>query len=148
MNDDDDESASSNEDMSRAVIKKAWNQMIEGNDQLLFFGSSKTAGDLSGLHPQPGQILRLWQIYSENVNPLLKLTHIPTMQARIIDVASNVTNIGATIEALMFSIYCVSVMSLAEDECLGLLGTSKKLLLESYQFGCQQALLQCLGMTA
>ncbi|KAF4638010.1 hypothetical protein G7Y89_g52 [Cudoniella acicularis] len=112
----------SNDDMRDAVIKHAWDitYQSESNDHLL-----------------------LWQIYLENVNPLLKVTHTPTLQARIIDAACDMENISPILEALMFSIYCVSILSLTEDECYTLFGSPRKDLLASYQFACQQALLNC-----
>jgi hypothetical protein len=133
-----------NHDARDAVIKHAWDIMYqsESNDHLLF-GSPKTNFHLAALHPEQIQMFRLWQIYLENVNPLLKVTHTPTLQARIIDAARNVENISPTLEALIFSIYCVSVLSLAEDECRTSFGSPRKDLLESYQFACQQALLNC-----
>jgi hypothetical protein len=114
----------------------------ESNDHLLF-GSLKTNVCLDALHPEQVQMFRLWQIYLENVNPLLKVTHTPTLQARIIDAAHNVANISPPLEALIFGIYCVSVLSLTEDECRTSFGLSRKDLLGSYQFACQQALLNC-----
>lgn len=134
--DDDDDSNSSHDDVREAVIKNVWDQLYESNDHLLF-GSPKTNIDFSILHPEQVQIFRLWQIYLENVNPLLKVTHAPTLQARIIDAASDVANINPTLKALMFSIYCVSVLSLAEDECRTVFGSSKEDLLTSYRLGCQ-----------
>ena len=128
--------------MREAVLTKAWEQLYGSNDHLLF-GSRKTNVDLSTLHPEQVQIFRLWQIYLENINPLLKVTHTPTLQARIIDAASDVTNISPTLEALMFSIYCVSILSLIEDECHTIFGSPREDLLTSYQFGCQQALQNC-----
>ena len=124
------------------MVKKAWDHLYEGND-LLLFGSRKTNVDLSTLHPEQVQIFRLWQIYIENVDPLLKVTHTPTLQARIIDAASGVANISPTLEALMFGVYCASTLSLVEDECRTLFKSPKEDLLKSYQFGCQQALLKC-----
>lgn len=98
--------------------------------------------DISSLHPEQVQIFRLWQIYLENINPLLKVTHTPTLQARIIDAAGDIASISPSLEALMFSIYCVSIHSLAEDECRTLFGSLRKDLLRNYQSGCQQALLR------
>ena len=123
-------------------MKKAWDQLYENDDHLLF-GSRKTAVDISSLHPEPVQIFRLWQLYLENVNPLLKVTHSPSLQGRIIEAASNVLNIKPTLEALMFSIYCMSILSLTVDDCRAIFGSSKVDLLTRYQFGCQQALLNC-----
>ena len=128
--------------MREAVVKDAWNEMYQNNDHLLF-GSRETAVDVFTLHPDQVQIFRLWQIYIDNVNPLLKVTHTPTLQTRIIDAASDVASIKPTLAALMFSIYCVSILSLGEDECRIKFGLPKERLLAKYQFGCQQALLNC-----
>ena len=127
--------------MREVVVKEAWNQLFESNNHLLF-GSRKTTVDLSTLHSEPVQIFRLWQIYLDNVNPLLKVTHTPSLQVHIIEAASNLTNINPTLEALMFSIYCMSILSLVDD-CPAMFGSSKEDLLTRYQFGCQQALSKC-----
>ena len=123
------------------MIRKVWDQVYETHDQGLLFGSPKTAVDISSLHPAPVQIFRLWQLYLENVDPLLKVTHIPSLQGRIIEAASSVFNITPTFEALMFSIYAMSVTTLDDDDCLAMFSTSRDDLLAQYQFGCQQALL-------
>ncbi len=128
--------------MREDVLKEAWAHASKSKDNFLF-GSPKANVDLSALHPQQAQIFRLWQIYLDNVDPLLKITHTPTLQTRIIDAASDVTNISPTLEALMFGIYCTSVLSLMEDECRTLFASPKDDLLQSYQFGCEQALLKC-----
>ena len=120
-------------------MKKAWDQSATTNDHLLF--GSRTNGDLSSLHPDPVQIFRLWQIYLDNVNPILKVTHTPSLQGRIIEAASHMTDINSTLEALMFSVYCMAVLSLTGEECFTMLGSSREDLLQRYQFGCQQALL-------
>ena len=139
--DNNDESDSAHNGVREAVVKNALDQLYNGNDQL--FGSQQTDVDLSTLHPDQVQIFRLWQIYLENANPLLKVTHTPTLQARFIDAASDVANINPTLEALMFGIYGVSVLSLDDDECRRLFGTPREDLLTRYRFGCQQALLNC-----
>lgn len=141
-NTDDESSNSSPDDVREAVVKNAWNEMYPNNDNLLF-GSRETAVDVFTLHPEQVQIFRLWQIYLDNVNPLLKVTHTSTLQARIIDAASNLADIKPALAALMFSIYCVSIMSLGEDECRTMFGLRRECLLTRYQFGCQQALLNC-----
>lgn len=110
------------------------------NDNFLF-GLRVTTVDISTFHPEPVQIFRLWQIYLDNVNPLLKVTHTPSLQGRIIEVASNVLNIKPSLEALTFGIYCVSISSLSPEDCQLTFGSSKSDLLARYQFGCQQALL-------
>jgi hypothetical protein len=146
--DEDDENDSGflhdNDDMREAVIKKAWDHMYESEttDPLLFV-SPKANVDITTSHPEQVQIFRLWQIYLENVDPLLKVTHAPTLQARIVGAASDVTNINPSLEALMFSIYSVSILSLTEDECHAFFRAPREGLLKRYQFGCRLALLNC-----
>lgn len=124
------------------MIKAAWVQSYKNNDHLLF-SPLEAAVDISTLHPDPVQIFRLWQIYLDNINPLLKVTHTPTLQARIIEAAGDVSRIGPELEALMFSIYCVSILTLVEQDCQTMFRSSKADLWTKYRFGCQQALSNC-----
>lgn len=145
--DDEDEDNDSDADNNHrrphhdAVLKTAWSYRFqaEGNDQV----DDHLLADLSSSHPEQVQIFRLWQIYLDNVNPLLRVTHTPTLQARIIDAASDVTNITPALEALIFSIYSVSIVSITDDECRNLFQVPRKQLLARYQSACQQALLKC-----
>ncbi|CAG7946914.1 unnamed protein product [Penicillium nalgiovense] len=134
-----------NDHMRQAVINKAWNHMFQGksNDHLLFGSTVGDVDDLSASHPTQVQIFRLWQIYLDNVNPLLKVTHTPTLQTRIIDAVGDITNVNPKLEALMFSIYCVSILSLTEDQCSALFGSPKKDILTGYQSACQHSLRGC-----
>jgi hypothetical protein len=98
--------------------------------------------DLAVFHPSQAHILKLWQLYLENVDPLLKVTS-PTLQSRIIDAAGNVTSIRPELEALMFSIYSIAVLSLDREEFQATFGMSKEDALREYQFGAREALLNC-----
>ncbi|KAF1981794.1 putative C6 transcription factor [Aulographum hederae CBS 113979] len=140
--DDDGDSDASHDGVRGAVVKRAWDHLSDSKDHLLF-GLRKTDEDVSTLHPTQAHIFKLWQTYLDNVNPLLKITHAPSLQGRVIDAASNVADINPSLEALMFSIYCVSVLSLEEAACQSMFASSKESLLKSYQYGCQQALLNC-----
>lgn len=128
--------------MRETTVKQAMDQAV-GMDDNLLFGSQQTSLDLAPLHPDAVQIFRLWQVYLDNVNPLLKVTHMSSLQGRIIEAASNVTNIDPSLEALMFGIYSMSVSSLFEEDCVTMFNSTKEDLLRGYQFGCQQALLNC-----
>ena len=124
------------------AVKKAWDHLHKSSDHLLF-GSRKANTSLAASHPTHVQIFRLWQTYLENVDPLIKVTHTLTLQARIIDAASDVANVEPTLEALMFSIYCVAILSVAEDECRALFGSPREDLLARWRSACQLALQKC-----
>ncbi|KAI1503407.1 hypothetical protein F5X99DRAFT_375149 [Biscogniauxia marginata] len=142
MKQEDDEEDSSNRDVSEANIKEVWDLLSRDSDHLLF-GVRNSSVDLSTLHPEPIQIFRLWQIYLDNVNPLLKVTHTPNLQRCIVEATGNTSNIKPELEALMFAIYCISVSTLTADHCQSIFTFSKQDLLTRFHFGCQQALQNC-----
>ena len=137
---DDDGSDFSDDDamLHERLLKKAWRSFHRGDD-LLFMGG-KVDIDLATLHPDTSHILKYWQVYLENVNPLLKVTHTPTMQTSIIDAATNLAGATNEMHALMFAIYSISLLSLDEQDCWSTFGASRDDLLSRYQFACQQAL--------
>jgi hypothetical protein len=124
------------------TLRRMWNRQGTANNKILF-GFRQLDLDLSVMHPNQVQIFRLWQIYLDNVNPMLKVTHTPSLQGQIIEAASDVSKIEPNLQALMFSIYSVSVMTLTEQQCQAQLGSSRTDLLTGYQMATQQALLNC-----
>lgn len=123
-------------------MNSAWDQLHPGSD-LLFFSTPDEGIDLSLLHPPQIQIFKLWQVYLDNIHPLLMVTHAPTLQNRILDAAGALSMIEAPLEALMFSIYCVATMSLTESECSSVLATSRNIALARFRYGARQALQKC-----
>ncbi|KAF2756371.1 putative C6 transcription factor [Pseudovirgaria hyperparasitica] len=121
------------------AVRSVWDQLYKGNDNLLF-ALPDLGMELYELHPDQVQIFRLWQIYLDNVCPLLRVTHTSSLQVRIIDAVEDLNKIDANLEALMFSIYAVATMTLTEAECRTSFGEPKKELLATYHRGLQQAL--------
>jgi hypothetical protein len=139
---DDEDSDSSAYVLREKEVKQAWDTLFASNDTLLFC-SRNTSIDLAALHPSQIHIFKIWQVYLENFNPLLRVTHTPTLQPRIIDAASDVSNIDPPLEALMFSIYCVAIFSLDQAECQKMFAASRDELLSRYQLGARETLLNC-----
>jgi hypothetical protein len=130
-------------DLDVEEVQATWRKVRLSNDQFLFGGSAMPAAKMSTLHPPQVQIFRLWQIYVERVDPLLKITHTASLQPRIVLAAADLTSTAPPLTALIFGIYCISIMSLSEEECRSIYGSIKQDLLSSYQFCCQQALIHC-----
>src|SRR5277367_1299975 len=89
--------------------------LYTGGDNLLF--GRPMLETLRSSHPQPVHMFMLWQTFLDNVNPLVKLFHAPTVQQLILEASSNLDNIAASTEALMFAIYLCAVTSLRNDDC-------------------------------
>lgn len=83
-------------------------------------------------HPPAELIHQLWQTFIENVNPLTKLVHVPSLQPAMEKAIANIERIPRGFEALMFAIYSMAVLSLTEDECRGILGEPRTMLLPRY----------------
>ncbi|CAK7232103.1 hypothetical protein SCUCBS95973_008149 [Sporothrix curviconia] len=128
-----------------AVVREMWARQLSRTGSLFFRGPQqlKILSQVTALHPGPAQIFRLWQIYLDNVDPLLKITHTPSLQSRIIEAAArpSLAGIDPTLEALMFSIYCVAIHSMTSSDCQATFGSTKQDLLGTYQPACEQALL-------
>lgn len=106
----------------------------------LVFGLSPSTSDLRALHPQPMLVFRLWQTFLENVNPLSKIIHTPTVQKLILEGSADLEGVNKPLEALMFAIYSAAVNSMTDEDCQALAGEGKSNLLERYAHCTQQAL--------
>lgn len=105
---------------------------------LLFPPVSKV--NLAGLHPNPVHIFKLWQVFLENVNPLTKIIHAPTLQQRILDASGDLGSVPEDLEALMFAIYCAALTSLDDSEVQRNFGEARTKLLAVHRQGAQKAL--------
>lgn len=108
------------------------------NDDFSYVLSWKTPAATP--HPPTDLIRRLWQIFVENVNPLTKLVHVPSLQSALEKAIVNIERIPRGFQALMFAIYSMAVLSLTEDECNEILGESRAILLPHYVAATRSAL--------
>lgn len=125
---------SSEDDIVEAPIMTTYDTMYASTGGGLLCGSQPTNPNLSALHPQPVHIFRLWQTFLDNVNPLIKIFHAPTVQQQILENSGNLENVSKEMEALMFGIYSFAVTSLDDANCQTMIGEEKASLLGKYQF--------------
>lgn len=98
------------------------------------------SGGLRHFHPQSPHIFLLWQAFLDNVNPITKILHAPTVQRQILKAASNLDTVDPETEVLMFAIYTFATTSLPPDECQSSFGESKETLIRKFQFATKLAL--------
>ncbi|KAG9240862.1 fungal-specific transcription factor domain-containing protein [Calycina marina] len=108
--------------------------------QGFIMGYSSSNVNLKCLHPLPSQISFYWQMYLENIDPLIKITHTPTMNKVIRAVQSKLDLLSAGTEALMFSIYFAVIISMSPEDVRKNLGDDRDQLLKKYRFATEQAL--------
>lgn len=127
-------------DSSAASVKETPQETPSALDLSLAFHSTPCTESLSSFHPSTGQIFRLWETFLKNVDPLVKIIHVPTVQSQLLQASVDLQNVSEPFEALMFSIYASAVTSLSNEECLELTGVLKSQLLERYHKITQRAL--------
>lgn len=108
--------------------------------QSFLFGYSSSDVDLKPLHPLPSQIPFFWDSYVENVDPLTKIFHVPTMAICIREATKGWNSLHPSMEVAMFSIYYAVISCLSQEEVMENFNTDKRELLAKYRFGVEQAL--------
>ena len=91
-------------------------------------------------HPPTDLIYKLWEAFANNVNPLMKMMHIPSLQPAIEKAANNIADVPTGFESLMFAIYSMAVLSLPEAECKETFGEARTVLLPRYVAATRAAL--------
>ncbi|RMJ12244.1 hypothetical protein CDV36_008128 [Fusarium kuroshium] len=104
------------------------------------FGNPDFAKALDGLNPMPSQMLFIWQAYVENVDPFIKVLHVPTIEKVVRELRGNFSSYGAKMEALLFAISLAAITSMNEEAVSFNFNTPRSQLIQRYQFGTEQAL--------
>jgi hypothetical protein len=131
--------SSDEEDDGGPLIHRAFDGLFSNEDGFPFVVGGAFIS-VSSAHPNPIQIFQLWQVYIDNINSLLKITHIPSVQPQILHAASNLDKAPKNVEALMFGVYLMAVTSMEEADVQAVCGESKKHLLLQFLSATQQAL--------
>ncbi|KAI3318123.1 fungal-specific transcription factor domain-containing protein [Xylariaceae sp. AK1471] len=110
------------------------------NNADLFLGVEDAAVDLQELQPDLVNVIRLWQLFLDRVNPLTKILHVPSVQPIIMDAAADINKVSLTHQALLFSIYTMTVVSLTNQEVVQYLGLTREDALNRFTRGTKLAL--------
>jgi hypothetical protein len=96
--------------------------------------------NLTGLHPPYHILLKLWDVYVDRVDPLMKILHLPTFWSSLTNALQHPQDVSKSLEALICAFYLVTITSLAEDECRDLLGEQKSVLFTQQERAVRRAL--------
>ncbi|MCJ1469143.1 hypothetical protein MMC07_007776 [Pseudocyphellaria aurata] len=106
----------------------------------LFSGFNRSMQDAQSHHPSRWHATQLWQAFVNNVDPIVKVLHVPTTQATIYAAINNPSSIEEDLNALLFSIYFAATTSLTSRVAVSLLGYDKSRALNHYKQGLEQSL--------
>ena len=108
--------------------------------QGFLFSFSSTILSLRRFHPIPEQISIYWAIFKTNIDPVIKLLHVPHYEKMISQASLDLDHISKPIELLMFTIYFAATTTLSPDDCILQLGLEKHAAVRKYRFAVEQAL--------
>jgi hypothetical protein len=81
--------------------------------------NAATGHQREDLYPLPSQMLFLWQIYMDNVDPFMKILHVLTMTKVIRELRGSYDSLDAGMQALVLVISLAAIMSLDDEEVSG-----------------------------
>ncbi|KAH6686793.1 fungal-specific transcription factor domain-containing protein [Plectosphaerella plurivora] len=82
--------------------------------------------------PSANDIIVLWRIYLDRVDPVTKIIHVPSFRPHIIDAAAGFRNMSPQKKGLLFAMFTVACLALSRQEHLDLLGRRKEDTIDAY----------------
>jgi hypothetical protein len=104
------------------------------------FGWPSAVADLKDLRPSPSDMFLLQDIFLDNVDPLTKPLHRPTIQKMFLGTWNSYCNVSKAEDALMFAIYFAAAVSLNQAQCQSLFGETRNALVTRFRLGVELAL--------
>ena len=102
-------------DSNSSTVSVSDNRRHNGYYNFLLRNTS-AAHQREDLYPLPSQMLFLWQIYTDNVDPFMKVLHVPTMTKVIRELRGSYHSLGPSMRALVLVISLAAIMSLDDEE--------------------------------
>ncbi|KAK0639776.1 hypothetical protein B0T16DRAFT_432422 [Cercophora newfieldiana] len=99
-----------------------------------------TQQSLLQYHPAYEHAMVLWQTYVENVEPIIKVLHVPSAAKLVESIAREPGTARKVDECLVFAIYHFAIFSMTDDECTKKLGQPRAILRRQYHLAARQAL--------
>ncbi|KAK3712302.1 hypothetical protein LTR37_009164 [Vermiconidia calcicola] len=102
--------------------------------------SNSPSASLIDLHPTYESAMKMWKIYVDYVDPVVKVVHVPSTLGVLQRAAANPSSASKATEALLFAIYHFAITAMSETECHKLLAEPRTKLLTRYHDALRQAL--------
>ncbi|RMJ07446.1 hypothetical protein CDV36_012954 [Fusarium kuroshium] len=106
------------------------------------FPLSSTGAGQYHAHPSVENRQKLWSIFKESVDPIVKILHLPTAEIKINEwlQQADTDGIPRNVNALLFAIYFAAVSSVEDDVCRDLLGCDRGRLVVEFRVAEENAL--------
>ncbi|KAI0425544.1 fungal-specific transcription factor domain-containing protein [Xylaria sp. FL1042] len=103
-------------------------------------GYRSLAHSLRDFYPSTELSMKLFQLFTENVLPLVRIFHTTSLIRLFWAAAATTDPLDKETEALLFAIYYSAVISIDPVQCANVLGEPRPVVVERYRFATEQAL--------
>ncbi|KAK2749673.1 hypothetical protein FQN57_005895 [Myotisia sp. PD_48] len=104
------------------------------------FGFLSLSQSLREFHPSTAKRCVIWDLFCENVAPVVPIFHRPTLKKVLDHAVINMDTLNKNTEVMMFAVYYTAIATMTQTECLSRLGESRDDALTRYRFAFEQAL--------
>lgn len=111
-----------------------------GLHQTFVFHHSSPEHEKGIMLPPPHIMQLYWDKFEENVDPLIKMLHLPSMRALIGSIKEDPTAIPKHHEPLVWAIFYASATSLSSEECQTIVGEQKLVVQEQLRRAVERSL--------
>ncbi|KAL1847801.1 hypothetical protein Daus18300_013843 [Diaporthe australafricana] len=118
----------------------ATSEDVQSGSNASLFGFRAIAYSLQSYHPTMSEAINLFALFTENVSPVIRLFHMPTMSRTYREAITSLDALDKNTEALLFAIYYSTCISLSNEQCLALFNATRDAVTEKYRFATEQAL--------
>lgn len=115
--------------------------MDSAEESHLVLGTFSRIKNLAILHPPLHILKKLWEIYIDRVDPLMKMLHLPSFWLTMTSALENPHAMPKSVEAVIFAFYLATITSLDDSECYCLLGEQKAIISARYKIALRQTLI-------
>ncbi|KAI0466407.1 fungal-specific transcription factor domain-containing protein [Xylaria cf. heliscus] len=113
---------------------------VHSGPNAAILGYRSLTHSLRDFHPSVELSMRLFQVFNDNVLPVVRIFHSPTLIRLFWSAVVSPDSIDKETEALLFAIYYAAVISIDPNQCVNIIGTQRSVIVERYKFAAEQAL--------
>ncbi|KFY44980.1 hypothetical protein V494_01233 [Pseudogymnoascus sp. VKM F-4513 (FW-928)] len=107
----------------------------------LLLGTYSKIDNIASLHLSSDLLKKMFDIFTDRVDPLVKLLHLPTFWSTLTSAVKTPHEVSKSVEALIFSFYLMAITSLDEYECRTFFGEDKSVIFTRYRIAARQTLM-------
>ncbi|KAJ6006889.1 hypothetical protein N7451_004833 [Penicillium sp. IBT 35674x] len=87
----------------------------------------------SDVFPTPSQAFVLWEVFQENVAPVVPIIHKPSFQALLMEMSAAPEQLDLNTRVLFLTVFLSSVISMSDEECVRDLDDTRTRLMTSFR---------------